>query len=493
MKKFIIILFLVCFGFSYGIKAQDEGAGENAVSKGKTSHILRWIGFFMTYSGYEPSESFNLQALLGNLGGEVFKGASFNYEMTMMLEQFQQDHFLTIYPVPVYNIDNNTFNRFNQLSLQFAEPRNTPYANLYIYLDTLSGGQFKISFTLNHYKKEEDYSAISQVMNSELQGKTFNKTGESVGPVNNAIAKGLELLGQQVGERYFPNLAVMHRGKLYSANQSLELWEGEMPVILKAVDQNRNSIYAGWAGPNVESMGDSAIFLTDIPGPYNLGVYRTYDAPDPDDYNKTIRKTDSIVLHVMVKPGTGIPDIRDILRTIVMEVLREKQESTTKTLIALREDSAELINEQDQQQGVIQALNPVFDEELKLQFIRIDNSLESRNLSQKEVEWIKEDPERAKMLDIFIKAYKVAFRINQQILLQEFLTAAINDKEKFRELLDNLVENSGRLLAGFVVNNLSKDQKAEMKAIVIDYINKNIILTINETNNNNPDQPVTDQ
>ena len=181
------------------------------------------------------------------------------------------------------------------------------------------------------------------------------------------------MAGQQIGERYFPALSIFHRDRYYGDSQLLELWQDEGPVRLKAVDKNQNLVYAGWTGPNVESMGDSAFYNTTTPGPYTLGVHRTYQAPDPDNANETIQQTDSIVVRVTVKPGTGVPDIGDIVKVLLKEALNAQREKVLAEMEQLEEELEQENNTLGEQIAKLEAGNlalepnnqthqPLFDE-----------------------------------------------------------------------------------------------------------------------------------
>ncbi|MGK7393866.1 MAG: hypothetical protein ACNS62_04810 [Candidatus Cyclobacteriaceae bacterium M3_2C_046] len=469
--KWVIGLILILQISLVNPSAAQSKSGNNI------SHLGRWLGFFMYYSGYQPSDAFNLQLLTDAFGLNLVNQASFNPELNYLLDEFQHQYFLHIYPVPVYNIQKNTFDRLNQISLEWHDPVNAPALNLFIYLDTLSSDQFRISLNLYTVQDTFNLAVINNLMNQTLKDQSFTELSQTIEPVNSAIMKGLEALKQSIGKTLLPDFMVAYQGQYFSQGQTIEVWQDEPVIEFTAINHHLEPVYAGWQGSGLTANGASAFFQ-----PLSLG-----ETPI-----KIFRGNDTLRLKVFTKPDQGIPSLKEVLQVMLMEALKEKKQSTTSELVALRKDSMQLSQDENQQQQVLNGLNPVFGQNNTLQFIRLDNTKGSRILSAGEVEDLKKHPEKGKLLDIFIQTYRNLYQINQHVLLEELLRAAINDPKVFNNLLDNLVKNSGRLLARFILKYPDPAQKAAVKKIITDYINQNIIVSIHETNQNTPVGPVTD-
>ncbi len=237
-------------------------------------------------------------------------------------------------------------------------------------------------------------------------------------------------------------------------------------------------MYAGWSGPNVQSIGDSAFYNTTVPGAYTLGVHRTYKAPDPNNANETIQQTDSIVVKVVVKPGTGVPDIKDALAALVREVFTEKQESVTDSLVALRGDSAEVVDEVEQFAMVINSRESfdVFEGGGSGEYSQTIHSDEADIyvLSADELNKLKQVDKYKKWMDATRTMNNKRIAIWKQLEIERFLLSIINDPNAFNVFLDNLILNSGRLLAVFILNNPTNENRLKAKEIIVDYINAQI-------------------
>ena len=287
------------------------------------------------------------------------------------------------------------------------------------------------------------------------------------------------MAGQQIGERYFPALSIFHRDRYYGHDQLLELWQDEGPIRLNAVDKNQNPVYAGWIGPNVESMGDSAFYNTTTPGPYTLGVHRTYQAPDPDNPGQTMQQTDSIVVKVVVKPGTGVPDIKDALAALVREVFREKQESITDSLVALRGDSTEVVEEVLAYENSRTSALPVFpvenkgDGEIASSFFLEENP-EPQTQGDYTFGDVYEMENNKEYIDAKLKSFNNFLVLARLFQIEQFLYRIIEDPENLDLFLDQLLLNSGTILAQFTLNALSGNERQQIKTMIANYINQQI-------------------
>ncbi len=446
------MLLFILFGVNGATIAQTtEQQGK------KVSHIGRWVGFFMVYSGYEFSDQFNLEKLAGPIAGELLQDASFNPELIYMLDQFQQDHFLTIYPVPVYNgPDKAVINRLNEVSLQFHDPRNDPYLNLFIYLDTLSGRQFKLSLAFHSPVDQIGLPEINAAANQRLQGVVFNTMQESTAKTNEVIAWALGEIAKKAGDTFHPPFYVQYKDNVYRNGNIIEVWQDERTEFqaFKKINGSYQSTYSGWRGE----------YLT------GNGAYAWYEPTEPGQLPiMVIHETDTLRLQVLAKAGTGVPDLKEIVRSLLKEALAAKRQQLQGSLDSLRNDSTSIETTLGQQIARLEKGNVAMEDDGGQMKMLFDQPVVIEDSAL-----FKRSAEREKGFELIRKRKNVFNQIISKVNIEAFIDLAVDDPEKLKLLTDDLLSNSGTLLAQLLVGKDNQGDRAQAMDIVFRYVNQNI-------------------
>ena len=121
-------------------------------------------------------------------------------------------------------------------------------------------------------------------------------------------------------------------------------------------------------------------------------------------------------------------------------------------------------------------------EDLRVNIDEIDNLLlellNQRMEVVKKVGELKKVEKYKKWMDATRTMNNKRIAIWKQLEIERFLLSIINDPNAFDVFLDNLILNSGRLLAVFILNNPTNENRLKAKEIIVDYINAQIANSI---------------
>ncbi len=394
-------------------------------------------------------------------------GLTGNPFLSIMLESFRRNTFIHVYPIPIIKRDEAIFERLNQLMMGWNKPASptsgpmlSPYLLLFVYMDPEPGGKFSIKFQII---PSENMGGIETAVVAEMNRQmteSYASVGESKQKVNTVIGQALHQLEQKVKGQYIPDITIWHDGTPYGTGQGIELWEGAGEAELYAaekVEQGDGFTYqitpGIWSGTNVRSTGNYAYYTT-APGTFPL-IFTSTD-------NKKVELT------VRVKPGTGVPSLRSVLKALLKEALEMKRQQIQDSITSIRRDSVSNVSDLGRQIALLERGNLTM--ESGGQYVSVFET----PITLTDSSLFASSNDRREGFRLLRKRKKLINDILTKANINAFIDLVFDDPAKLDALKDDLMTQSGRLLARLIQGKDSEGNKKEMLDIIIDYLNQNI-------------------
>ncbi|MFM9836899.1 MAG: hypothetical protein ACKVOQ_01475 [Cyclobacteriaceae bacterium] len=474
MKKILIIL-LLSTGASLAVAGPFKKVeADTTVDKNTLKKILHWVSAFTMYSSVDLSDKVDL--------GEYAKAADLlqsfvqNPELSLHLNAFRKATFVNVYPKGLLNGDEWILKKLNEISDAQYSTLNPPNLTLEVWFTpdaTASSYTVAALFKTTEDKLRAAVAAANPALSSALLGKTYTQPRLAKADVNTAIFAALDALQTAIGSTFEPDIAIRYNDVMYLNNQTIEVWQkANEGITLQAVDNNNVLLTGALAWTNVVGTGNTVKFPIGKVGLERITLKKGTDPP--------------ISLLVKVKEFTI--DLNSLLKKLLTEALSAKKKKATDTLAVLRQDSTvnarnigELITELEKNNFPLEntgaSLTPLFASPVTLR-------AESDTLVFKDAA-----SNHAKSFAEIRKRKRIHKTMRHSINVAAVADLIVKDQSRMNTLLDDLVKNSGELIANLILGKDSKGQEDIAKSIVVDYLNKNLERLTGESSNDTQADP----
>lgn len=280
--------------------------------------------------------------------------------------------------------------------------------------------------------------------------------------IKTAMLAGVSTLSSEVKENYLPNLMITYKDKLYKSEETIKAAVSKNgSVILEAINKELDPVsdLVEWSiSPDNEQ---SAKAVEDN--------YRfTFPADKGGEFAIQARTGNDEVNITLKIQGLG-QDLKDLLKKLLLDALKPRLEAAIQQRNSMKGDSTETSNSVVTNIRNIENANfPLEGDGLELSILQEPTALSDTSVfseSQDRLNALQSLRKKKNLLKNLEKVYRLVSYIDK--VLKE------NDKE-VTDLLDALVENSGELLAQFVITGLSQNDSTAMKDIVADFLDENL-------------------
>ncbi|MBY0434949.1 MAG: hypothetical protein K2U26_12640 [Cyclobacteriaceae bacterium] len=456
MKKYILIL-LLAFTAATAQAAPPLRVTEadTVVDKNTLKKILHWVSVFTMYSSVDLTDKVDLQEYAQ--AADIAQALVFNPELRQRLGQFRQNTFVNVYPQGMLAGEEWILKKLNEVSLAQYSVMNPPFITIEVWFRPDASAQsytVSLLFKTNEEKLRTPVTNVNSTLNASLLGKTYTQPRQAKADVNAALFAGLTALETAIGNTFAPNIAVRFNDELYINNQTIETWQRTAEAItIQAVDRN-NYLLSGpltWTG--VVGTGNTVRVPVGTVGMERITL-----------------KSGTFEIGILVKVKEFNLDLSSLLKRLIVEALSKKKKQASEDLATLRKDSVanaaairELLASVERDNFPMEStgatLTPMFVEPITL-----SDTSAFRDGSLARVATLKEIKKRK----------RIRTNIRRNLNIEAVADLIVKDQNRINTLLDNLLKNSGQLIASLITGKDSKGQEDVARDIIVDYINQNL-------------------
>jgi hypothetical protein len=375
---------------------------------------------------------------------------------------FKEKAFAEVYVEATINYDAWMFNLLNKVT-QFRYPaKQMPHIIFEVKFTptdaTLTA--YNIGFAIQATSEVSvNLQNIANEAAADLSGKTYTEPAKAVEDIEKAIKAALNTLADKLGDELAPNLLVRYANEVFWNGHEIGVMEGEGNYVeLEAVDKTGapiNPSQLTWTNADpFESKG--VVDMTGV-NAKEVTLVKTGEERNP--------------LRVMVKRVGTSEDINELLKMLIVEVLAAKKQQARDTIVVLRQDSTTTARNINEQLALLEAANLKMENSGVLFSGLYDTP---PNMSVADTVLFHGNTQRSRGFEFLKKRRRLSNTIRKKINLVAFADLVVDNPEKLKDLLNELLTNSGRLVARIILNKDSKAQKDNARNIVIDFLNQNL-------------------
>jgi hypothetical protein len=456
-KIFLILLLTTSASLALAAPFKRDVVADTTVDKNTLKKILHWVSVFTMYSSVDLSDKIDLQEYAK--ASDMLQSFVQNPELSAHLNGFRKATFVNVYPKGMLNGQEWILKKLNEISDAQYNVLNAPYLTVEVWFTPDATAQ---SYTVTALFKTTDeklnasVAKVNPILSGALLGKTYAQPRLAKNEVNAALFAALDALQAEIGNAFAPNIAIGYNNNIYTNNQTIEVWQkANEGITLRAVDKN-DVLLAGpvtWTG--VVGTGTTVRFPITKVG-----------------HERVTLKAGKDQVSVLMNVKEFNIDLNSLLRKLIVEVLTAKKKKAIDTLATLRQDSianvseiARRITELEQYNFPLETtgvtLTPFFADPVTL-----TDSSAFLNATGGD--------KRAGSFSELRKRKKIHKVLRHTLNIAAFADLVVKDQNRFNTLLDDLLKNSGQLIANLILGKDSKGQEDVARSIVIDYLNKNL-------------------
>lgn len=384
--------------------------------------------------------------------------------------QFKNSCYSFVYIEALITTDVWIFSQLNKVTTARIAEKNQPYFNF--KLQFIPNEEFT-SYTLtanlsSSEAKEVSLSKYEKDLNDTFSSKTYSDPLEAMEDITESIGRILALISEELGNSLAPDLYFrIHDTPLtYFDHETIEVYPDEQQTVELEVLNARNEVIPGG---EVKWKNASPV--------ENRAVVDLRDYPS----KKVSAESEGEVITADVRLINDIEDIRELVRSILVETLTATKQQSLDSIKLFKQDSSDARISFQKQQEVFESMNVQVTENKRMQSLGV-YSLYSQPIryTEQEKEKFYQHPELKKGAE---SAQKLL--VSQRKKQRHLNTIALIDKilyqpQSLDEFLDDLLSQSGQLLARLLLGKNREGKKEDARGIVIQYINQRIIFSANE-------------
>ncbi len=292
----------------------------------------------------------------------------------------------------------------------------------------------------------------------------FKKRSKMGKAIKEGLLDGLKTLTNEVKENYLPDLMLSFKGDYYKDGEEIEHGAGvDQWVDIKVINKygQQPEYPTLWTLAPADEMTAKATMT---------GYELSFPGLKAGNYDITaLSGGDEITVRLALQ---GIDNIlKNLLKDLIVEVLTSKKQEAQDTLTVIRQDS--VVNS-EALRGQITLLEQG---NLPMEYTStVYNPLfpGSREVSEQDSRLFNESIERKRGFELLRKRRGLKDNIREKLNTMAFADLVVDHPDKLKELLDDLLMNSGGLLAGLILGKDSDGQRDSARDIVVKYLNENM-------------------
>lgn len=453
MKK-ILTLALLCLSLT-AVSQQNNNVEKS--DKKTIKKVMDWVSIFTMYSNVDISDKVDLKEY--GEAADLLKAFVTNAELSAKLAEFRQTTFLNVYPKGMLLGDEWILRKLNEVADAQYSVLNAPYLTTEVWFKPNADATnytASILFKTTDDRLRDYIVQVNPTLNGILTGKSYAKPRDAKADVNAALFDGLDRLKALVGVTFAPKIAIRFNDELYLHNQTIETWQKTAgSVDLIAVDKNNLPLTGSVTWTNALGNTSAARFPVGTIGLTRVNLKAGVDQ-----------------ISVLVNVKEFNLDLRDLLKRLIIEALSKKKKQALDDLAALRTDSItnakavrELLRQIERENFPMEndgaTLTPMFSSPITL------SATDSAT-------YFKADQPRTTNLGELKKRKKIRTNIRRNVNIEAVADLIVKDQARINTLLEDLLKNSGQLIANLIIGKDSKGQEDVARDIIVDYINQNL-------------------
>jgi hypothetical protein len=359
------------------------------------------------------------------------------------------------------------FNMLNRITEMRHEQKQTPHILIKILLkpenEALSLYSVNLNVTASQNLPINLATIASQAVSKHLNKTPYSEPAYAVDDIEKALEEIFQNLKTALGNSLAPNLLLRYNNEIYwSGHEIIVLANEGNSVEIEAIDKNLQPIpSAQLSWTNASPFTHKGVVdLTNLSS-QQVSVRRQQQGSQPDNATVTLKRVNVT------------EDINDLLKALIIEVLSAKKEEvqdTLNTLLQNRTENAEKIRQyianlerynfpmEGPASGSLMFPTPLYRAD-SAALMNTDNE-QTRNIATSILALKKQ------------KAVKRKIKIKANVAA--FADLVVDNPERLEDLLDELLRNSGSLIAQLILNRDNSGTRQTARNIVVDFINRNI-------------------
>jgi hypothetical protein len=377
---------------------------------------------------------------------------------------FKAQAYAEVYIEAVIDHDAWMFTMLNRVTKAKYAEKQTPFILFGLKFkpkdDNLNS--YEISLSLEEgsaVSPQQGNSIVTGASAKYLGGKTYAEPAEAAEDIEKAITEALAGIQAKVGTSLAPNLMVRYQNEVFWNGHEIPILETEGNTVeLEAIDKNGvllnpNDIRWTNADP-FQSKG--IVDMTGIPG-------------------KSVTLTKGTeAMTVTLTRVSASQDIRDLLKILIVEILSTKKQQAADSVALLKQDSIRNAQDIVAQLALIEASNFRMTSGGTQLALFADGP---RLMTQRDEATFEEGGEnipRKAGFRLLHKRRELRQTIRKKVNVVAFANLVVDQPDRLTALLEELLRNSGRLVAQLALNRNQEGLRDAAKNIVVDFLNKNI-------------------
>jgi hypothetical protein len=373
---------------------------------------------------------------------------------------FKEKAFAEVYVEATINYDAWMFNLLNKVTKFRYPAKQMPHIVFEVKFTPTDATltKYNIAFAIQATSEVSvNLQNIATEAAASLSGKTYTEPAQAVADIEKAIKAALTTLAEKLGDELAPNLLVRYANEVFWDGHEIPVMEGEGNYAeLEAVDKTGASINASlltWTNADpFESKG--VVDMTGV-NAKEVTLVKTGEENSP--------------LRVTLKRVGTSEDINELLKMLIVEVLTQKKRQAQDTIVILKTDSTNNARDVSTQIALLEKDNLQMEDDGQ----RYTPLFSSPQVLQNESHF-NADHQRVRGFELLRKRKNLTNAIRRKINVVAFADLVVENPEKVRDLLDELLRSSGRLIARLIMNKDSNGQRDEARNIVIEFLNNNL-------------------
>jgi hypothetical protein len=382
---------------------------------------------------------------------------------------FKASAFAEVYVEGLIDYQTWMFDMLNRVTKVRNDDKQDPYVLFNVKFTPTDDKfeKYKVSYVIT-----ADWGSKSVTVNLEkigtdtnnqfLANKTYETPAAAQADLESAIRAALDQLQNKLKTELAPNVLVRYNGEVFWSGHEIGILDSEGNyVTLEAIDKD------------LKLLSSDDITWTNAEHAQSTGIV---DMTDVSSKTVTLTKkpggTDNTA-SVVVKRTSMTDDINELLKQLIIEALTSKKKEAQDTLVTIRKDSTDNISNIAKQIALLEDGNYQLEssnDNVKYVFAKPTLVSEEDSIAA----FDEKGTERRKSFDLLHKRKKIKNLIRKKVNVVAFADLVVDHPDEIKGLLEELLKNSGRLVAQLITSKDEKGKKDAARNIVVDFINKNI-------------------
>ncbi len=374
---------------------------------------------------------------------------------------FKEKAFAEVYVEATIDYDAWMFNLLNKVTKFRYPAKQMPHIIFEVKFTPTDATltKYSIGFAIQATSEVSvNLQTIANEAAASLSGKTYTEPAQAVEDVEKAIKAALTKLAGKLDSDLAPNLLVRYANEVFWSGHEVPILENEGDYVeLEAVDKTGTPINPSlltWTNADpFESKG-----VVNMTGVNSKEVTLVKKGEEKEPLVVTLKRV-----------GTS-DDINELLKMLIVEVLSTKKQQARDTIVLLKQDSVHNLDSLSMQIALLESDNL----EMEETGTTFQSLYDEPQYFPDSAAFFHSDRQKTRGFQLLKKRKKIHSAIRRKVNVVAFADLVVDKPDMVKVLLDELLKNSGRLIARLILNRDSKGQRDEARNIVVDFLNKNL-------------------